>query len=365
MIGIQPGGRFTAVNVPSWDLIRQAYSLQRTQLVGGPDWLETARFDIVAKAEGDIPRAGPGAPPGPLNFMLQDLLEDRFKLEAHRETREMPIYSLIPGAQRTKAGSGASRIDHRLRSHARARPRGRWAGVARRPGAAPAPGERPTCGMMSGPGTDCAGRMPMPQLAQMLSQFTQRIVVDRTGLAGNYDIDLTFTPDRMPQGPPPPGVQLPNIDPNGPSVFTAVQEQLGLKLESERGSGRSSRHRSCRTSDAGLGRPIRSQTGDRDCSRSLLSLSPRATRRLRPTARPGHLQRPSGSRARPSRPFRATQTIVVSSDVDGRYDCRPGRRGSYTLRVEMLGFATITREVLLGDDERSDVRARRSCRSRK
>ena len=69
MFGIQPGGRFTTVNVPLWDLIRQAYGLQRSQLVGGPDWIETARFDIVAKAEGDIPRTRrPGGPPGPLQL---------------------------------------------------------------------------------------------------------------------------------------------------------------------------------------------------------------------------------------------------------------------------------------------------------
>jgi uncharacterized protein (TIGR03435 family) len=89
--------------------------------------------------------------------------------------------------------------------------------------------------MMVGPGQVTAGGIGISQLALMLSQFTQRIVVDRTGLAGNYDLDLTFTPDRMPQGPAPPGVQLPAIDPNGPSVFTAVQEQLGLKLDSDRG----------------------------------------------------------------------------------------------------------------------------------
>ena len=89
--------------------------------------------------------------------------------------------------------------------------------------------------MMIGPGQVTGGGMPITQLALMLSQMTQRIVEDRTGLTGNFDIDLTFTPERMPQGPPPPGVQLPPIDPNGPSVFTAVQEQLGLKLESTRG----------------------------------------------------------------------------------------------------------------------------------
>ncbi len=233
MLGIQPGGRFNAVNVPLWDLIRQAYNLQRSQLVGGPDWLESARFDIVAKAEGDIPRAGPGSPPGPLNFMMQDLLEDRFKLKAHRETREMPIYALVLARADEKPGQGLrpSTVDcEAFRGRGRGGP-----GPGGPPRAMFTPGERPTCGMMVGPGQVMAGGIPISQLTVMLSQYTQRIVVDRTGLKGNFDIDLTFTPDRMPQGPPPPGVQLPPIDPNGPSIFTAIQEQLGLKLESERG----------------------------------------------------------------------------------------------------------------------------------
>ncbi len=237
MIGIQPGGRFNAVNVPLWDLIRQAYSLQRSQLIGGPDWLQTARFDIVAKAEGDIPRAGPGSAPGPLNFMMQDLLEDRFKLKAHRETRDMPIYALMLARSDKKPGQGlrpstadceAFRGRGRIGAGGPGGPGGPQRGML-------APGERPTCGMMVGPGQVVAGGIPIAQLALMLSQFTQRIVVDRTGLTGNFEIDLTFTPDRLPQGPLPPGVQLPSIDPNGPSIFTAIQEQLGLKLESERG----------------------------------------------------------------------------------------------------------------------------------
>ena len=126
MLGIQPGGRFNAVNVPLWDLIRQAYNLQRTQIVGAPDWLETARFDIIAKAEGDIPRAGPGSPPGPLNFMMQDLLEDRFKLKAHRETRELPIYALMLCPRRSEAGRRAAILNGRLRSVSRAWPRRPW-----------------------------------------------------------------------------------------------------------------------------------------------------------------------------------------------------------------------------------------------
>jgi uncharacterized protein (TIGR03435 family) len=82
------------------------------------------------------------------------------------------------------------------------------------------------------------GGVPMSRLAsQILSQLTGRVVVDRTGLTGGYDIDLkwTPTPDQLPPGPPPPGVEPPSIDLNGPSLFTALQEQLGLKLDSERG----------------------------------------------------------------------------------------------------------------------------------
>jgi uncharacterized protein (TIGR03435 family) len=64
----------------------------------------------------------------------------------------------------------------------------------------------------------------------MLSPYDRRMVVDRTGMTGNRDFVLTYTPDQ-PSGPPPPGVELPPVDPNGPSLFTAMQEQLGLKLE--------------------------------------------------------------------------------------------------------------------------------------
>ncbi len=92
--------------------------------------------------------------------------------------------------------------------------------------------------MMARPGGVKAGGTPINQILQLLSQNVQRIVVDRTGLTGNYDIDLTWTPEQLPQGrgdAPPGAPALPPIDPNGPSLFTALQEQLGLKLESTRG----------------------------------------------------------------------------------------------------------------------------------
>jgi len=90
------------------------------------------------------------------------------------------------------------------------------------------------------PGMVQVGGMPMTQLAQFLSQSVQRIVVDRTGLTGNFDASLSYTPDQMPQRPAGAGdgpIQFngASIDPNGPSLFTAVQEQLGLKLESTKG----------------------------------------------------------------------------------------------------------------------------------
>src|SRR5688572_4924899 len=229
-IGIQPGGRFTVVGAPLAELIRIGFAVQRTQIVGAPDWTETARFDVTAKTEGEIQGTPPGGPPGPLNLMLQDLLEDRFKLRAHRETREMPIYALTLGRSDRKLGAGlrASTVD------CAAAMRGRGGRVGPPPGPPP-PGERPQCGMRVAPNQVLAGGVPLTQLAQMLSQFTQRIVVDRTGLAGNFDIAVTFTPERLPQGPPPPRAPpLPSFDPNGPSLFTALQEQLGLKLESER-----------------------------------------------------------------------------------------------------------------------------------
>jgi uncharacterized protein (TIGR03435 family) len=228
MVGIQPGGRFNAVGVPLAELIRLAYAVQRTQIIGAPDWSETARFDIAAKAENDIQGTAPGGPPGQLNVMLRDLLEDRFKLRARRDTRELPIYALTLARGDKKLGEGlrASTIDC-------AAMRGRGARGGPPPGPPP-PGERPQCGMRVAPNQVLAGGVSLAQLTQMLSQFTQRIVLDRTGLSGHFDIDLTFTPERMPQGAPPPGAPPLTVDPNGPSLFTALQEQLGLKLESDR-----------------------------------------------------------------------------------------------------------------------------------
>jgi len=229
----QPGGRFRATNVTLKMLIGSAYgtpqALADFQMVGGPKWLDTDRFDIVAKAPGD-PQPSNGAPPQEMFRMLRSTLEDRFHLKVHEETKDAPIYALTLARVDGKLGPGmhASATDC---AALMASMRGRGG-----PPPPPAPGERPPCGARMFPGNLSAGSMNMNQIVNLLARMggVNRTVVDRTGLTGSYDFDLTWTPDQMPQGrgdPPPGAPPLPAIDPNGPSLFTAVQEQLGLKLE--------------------------------------------------------------------------------------------------------------------------------------
>jgi uncharacterized protein (TIGR03435 family) len=221
-----PGNdRFTATNVPVRELIRMAYDTQDVRIVGGPDWIRSERFDIVAKAEQPFPAWGPTGPPMPLLLMLRSLLADRFGLVIHHETRELPVYALVMAREDRKFGPdlAASKLD--CASPARAGP----------PPGPPANPAEPTCGMRIVPGQMVIGGTPISVFASVLSQFVQRVIVDRTQLAGPLDIRLSWTPDRIPQGAPPPGAPpLPPVDPNGPSLFAALQEQLGLKLDSTR-----------------------------------------------------------------------------------------------------------------------------------
>ena len=162
--------------------------------------------------------------------MLRSLLAERFKLAFHNETREMPIYALMKARADGKLGPDLTpaAVD------CAAVMRGRRGGGP--PPAPPQPGQKMECGFMIGPGRMNAGGMPMSNLAQALSPQVGRIVLDKTELTGNYDFELTYAPEALGIGGPPLlNGGPPPVDPNAPTLFTALQEQLGLKLDSQRG----------------------------------------------------------------------------------------------------------------------------------
>jgi uncharacterized protein (TIGR03435 family) len=238
MMQNQPG-RYVATNVSVRLLIRNAYQLQDFQITGGPGWLASDRFDINAKVPDEFRTMTPPAPgsgPGPLALMIRALLAERFKLVVHNETKESPIYALILARSDGKLGPQLKQSDVDCAAMFGA---GRGRGGPMPPPGPPPPGERMPCGVRIGPGNMAVGAGTMAQFANSLGMFAGRIVLDRTGLAGNWDIDLTWTPDNLPRpagaGDPPPLINGVAVDPNGPSLFTAVQEQLGLKLDSQRG----------------------------------------------------------------------------------------------------------------------------------
>jgi uncharacterized protein (TIGR03435 family) len=158
--------------------------------------------------------------------MLRTLLAERFALTVHRDTRTLPVYALVKTRENGQLGPELRRSSLGCEVAAKtAQPR-----QPPTPAANPA---QPTCGMRIAPGQMVLGGIPLSQLATVLSPFVQRIVIDETELAGFYDLHLSWTP-QMPQrgGPRPPGAPaLPPVDPGAASIFAALQEQLGLKLE--------------------------------------------------------------------------------------------------------------------------------------
>jgi uncharacterized protein (TIGR03435 family) len=222
-LGFQQGGRFRAINETLVRLIGEAYAtsvaLPRFQLVGGPTWIDSDRFDVDAIAEGNpSPEQG--------HLMLRALLADRFKLIIHADTRELPMYNLVKSRSDGKLGE-------------RLRPSDINCAALRGAGGTPTPvtpGQPPPCVMSFGRGSLSAKAMIISQLASMgLARLVSRTVVDRTGLEGAYDWTLEWTPDQASQGQPGSSGTPAHIDLDRPSIFTAVQEQLGLKLESTKG----------------------------------------------------------------------------------------------------------------------------------
>jgi bla regulator protein BlaR1 len=218
-------GGWQAENVTAGMLVRLAFQLQDNQIVGGPKWLFEDRFDV--KGTGTAPGRD-----GTLFDKLRSMLKDRFKLVAHVETREQPMYALVLARRDGKLGE---KMTPSTTDCTPAGPNGRGRGQA----APPAPGERPKCGFMIGPGRIAVGGQTMAAFAQNLSRFVGGIVVDKTGLTGTYDVELSYAPDPGINAfgrdlPPQPGpAPVPTGD--APSIFAAVQEQLGLKLDATKG----------------------------------------------------------------------------------------------------------------------------------
>ena len=222
----QPGGRLTATNMPLRTLIVFSYQLQQQQLVGGPNWIGNDRFDIVAKMEGDPVPVAPGAGPDPMMLAMRTLLAERFKLVVHKETRELDVYALMPAKPGGKPGPALKPSTTDCQQLMLARRGGP-------PPPPPDPNGPVQCGLRGSIGRIQMGGFLMSEFARSLQGQAGRLIVDRTGLTGPYDLELTFAQDR-PNAPPPPGVDVPPVDPNAPNLFTALQEQLGLKLESTR-----------------------------------------------------------------------------------------------------------------------------------
>jgi len=220
----QPGGRMTVTNMPLRVLITFAYQLQQQQLIGGPSWVANDRFDIVAKMEGDPAPVAPGAGPDPLMLAMRTLLTERFKLVTHKETRDLDVYALTVVRPDGKLGAAIKPSTTDCAALMSARRGGP-------PPQAPDPNGPVQCGLRGSIGRIQMGGFLMSEFARSLQGQAGRLIVDRTGLTGPYDLELTFQQDR-PNGPLPPGVELPPVDPNAPNLFTALQEQLGLKLES-------------------------------------------------------------------------------------------------------------------------------------
>jgi uncharacterized protein (TIGR03435 family) len=178
-------GQIVFTNVPLRRLIMRAYGVLDFQ-IAGPDWMANVRFDIAAKY-----------PPGDLtreqrNMMLQTLLAERFHLVIHRETKEMPAYALVVAKNGPKLAAS----------------------------------EKPGDSTSTGRGRLQDTAVSMAGLANQLAEQLVHPVVDKTGLTGAYTLKLEWTPDDQPAGAGEPAA--------GPSIFTALQEQLGLKLQTQK-----------------------------------------------------------------------------------------------------------------------------------
>ena len=210
--GSGPGGRWTMSNMVIGGLIRSAYDTPVSELIGAPAWVESDPYDVQAKASGDVT-------PAQMTTMLRQLLAERFKFAMHYETQERPVYALVVARADRRLGPGLVESKFDCEGINAARRAGRTVDVQ------PPGNGAPVCGMSmrasTGPLTISFGGMPLSRLVGSLGRPDGRVVIDKTGLTANYEFTLTYST---------------RVDANDgqPSVFTALEEQLGLKLVPDR-----------------------------------------------------------------------------------------------------------------------------------
>jgi uncharacterized protein (TIGR03435 family) len=219
--GAKSPGRVLSPCDTVMDLIRTAYvefanghhnSLERVPISGGPAWINSDRYQINAKAEGNVSQAMMAGP------MMQSLLEDRFKLKIHRETREVPAYELT-------AATGGPKL----------RPSKEGSCIAFDFMTPLEPGQKP-CGIpltgMKGPNLTTEIHGSVDDFSKLLGVTLGRPVINKTGITGVFDFRLEFAIDESTTG-----IRPPSDDPAGPSIFTALRKELGLKLDRTKGPG--------------------------------------------------------------------------------------------------------------------------------
>ena len=213
-----PSGRVQMTNVTVKRMIQNAYALQDQQIAGGPGWIASDHFDIVANSE------TPNLSPQDRWMMVRTLLAERFQLKMHTEAREQSVFALVLSRRDGQLG------EHLKKSHTECK-------APTTPRTGPVDLSVPNqCGvLMGGPGRMNFRGVTMETLAAQLSGRVGRSVVDRSGLDGRYDLDVEFSPQPLrADSADPAAVDRPIAD--GASIYTAIQEQLGLKLESQKGS---------------------------------------------------------------------------------------------------------------------------------
>jgi uncharacterized protein (TIGR03435 family) len=212
-----PGGRLTATNVTVANLIAWAYVVRTSEIENAPAWADSEGYDVAAEAEGN-PRFDAFQPT--LETMFRSVLAERCKLILHRETKQLPVYSLVIAKRGSKmhqlAGNGSDCLEH--------------------------PNPENPCGQirLPQPGQLTARRANISALVFVLSRLLDRPVIDQTGLTGSYDFDLKWPLEPLVRPPSSAGpAPIPDRESiaaaMAPAVATAMEEQLGLELQSSKG----------------------------------------------------------------------------------------------------------------------------------